>query len=478
KIDLSDPIMHQSMKIIFLVPRVSKEDSGLPMPPIIPLSMSRAVATLCVRGDESPVTEAFGKIPALTLEALSPTPHFLATSSVAVPAFVSPAFSAKMRRVIAGMVLSFAQRQYHPTATASSPLEADIGVRLCIRQIVTLSHFFVQYGQDATHLYDLPLLSRDTVGLPVGRTPGSLPGEQVHSHRRRSAHEIPLVGQELRDRGLLAVCRTHSPIGFHAAFTWQDKLVSGNRHPLSSNLTARYIRQMTDTICFSGSVSHMLPVQLEFPGLCQHCWNNQDGSWLGVDVMRRNSGSESVRTGHTSHTNKTSQSKRSMRSHQSSSAVSVKSSQSRASVASMASSGYSAAKTKGSTNRKPVAVTSPGLTKAMDHVAEYGQFRIALYYPDSVALQMTAVTEPISDIEAIVQKRRAAYRDDGMKCASYDAFGIINVQDIRYTPSQYERLRKELSDFDPSGGKALEALARERAAKAGDDGPPPEAGEL
>ncbi|GIQ89408.1 hypothetical protein KIPB_011866, partial [Kipferlia bialata] len=457
KIDLSDPIMHQSMKIIFLIPRVSKEDSGLPMPPIIPLSMSRAVATLCVRGDESPVTEAFGKIPALTLEALSPTPHFLATSSVAVPAFVSPAFSARMRRVIAGMVLSFAQRQYHPTATPSSPLEADIGVRLCIRQIVTLSHFFVQYGQDATHLYDLPLLSRDA----------SVGGVDMGVARRRhvAKDEIPLVGQESNDRGLLSVCRSRSPIGFHAAFTWQDELVSGTRRPLAHKITARYMREMTDTVCFTGNVSHIVPVQLEFPGICEHCWGNQDGSWMGVDVLRQGFGSESYRTGLTCHTNKTAtSSKRSIRSH-----VSAKSSKSRVSVASSGVSGaskVSAAKSKASKRsdaKQSAWASSVGLTKAMDHVASYGQFRLALYYPDSTSRQLTAVMEPVFDIQALVEKQHAAYWDDGRKCASYDAFGVMYVQPTRFTPD---------------GAKRLEEQARQRAAKAGDDGPPPEAGEL
>ncbi|GIQ82582.1 hypothetical protein KIPB_003744 [Kipferlia bialata] len=471
-----DRIFHQPMKMVLLVERrmrgVTKDN-----PPLMAMFSRLSIAGLCIP-EASPVQDAYDKIPPVTLEALSPPPHFLPASSPAIPAFVSPAFSLKMRRILAGLLLSFAQRQFHVSAGKSSALEAQIGVDMCIRQIVTMSRFMVHYGQDATHLYDIPLLSRETPTLTVA--PGARPGGDDFSSavgrtasrasmalgpsvsqaggpslsltggpRKRPkavAGGIPLVGQESTERGLIATCKASAPTDYLGAFTWQDRFSSGAPRPLSGFLTMRYLREMTDTVCYSGSASHMLPVQMEFPGLCKHCASGQGSEWMGVDVLRESAEGAPGMTARTSKTNASSRSHRS----QTSIAASMKSTHSIAT--SVASSSMSGAQSRvsgaGSRHSKrgrgAPPRTSPTFQKSLDHVVEYVNFRIALYYPDATAMRNTSVDEPVEDIEALVAKQHKAFSSDNMRCATYDALAVMNVQDGHYIPRELERTRVDL----------------------------------
>ncbi|GIQ79473.1 hypothetical protein KIPB_000121, partial [Kipferlia bialata] len=160
-LEVTDPLLQQPMKIVLMVQRRVRGDSKGNQT-FMNFYLKKCQYMLAMPEEVHPVTKAFEKIPPVTLEALSPTPHFMSSSSPAIPSFVSPAFSLRMRRILSGMVLSFGQRQYHLACTHSSALEAQVGVDLCIRQITTLSKFLVHYGQDATHIYDAPLLTRDT----------------------------------------------------------------------------------------------------------------------------------------------------------------------------------------------------------------------------------------------------------------------------------------------------------------------------
>ncbi|GIQ85960.1 hypothetical protein KIPB_007721, partial [Kipferlia bialata] len=277
-------------------------------------------------------------------------------------------------------------------------------------------------------------------------------------HKAPKALEmIPLVRQWSSDRGLLKICRTKTPTGFFSVFTWQDRFSSGNPRPLSDFRTLRYMRQMTDTVCFTGPVSHILPVQMEFPGLCRHCASGQGSEWMGVDVLR---GPGDGITGMTARTNGTTASRQSMRSQGSIAAsaasvshsvVSVQSVQSVSSVGSgsQCQSRASSAR-RGRQHRAPVK-KSVTLEKSMDHLTEFGNFRLALYYPDAKALKLTAVTEPVSDVKALAERQEKAMHKDGLRCATYDALSVVNVQDSGYVPKELERLRTDISNLTPKG---------------------------
>ncbi|GIQ79946.1 hypothetical protein KIPB_000659 [Kipferlia bialata] len=506
-LDVSDPILHQPMKMIVVVTRRVRTDlSGNKR--LLDLLIRRAVVSTCVRCEQSPIRAAYDMIPPVTLQALSSTPHFLSTPTVSVPVFVSPAFSTKMRRVLSGMVLSCGQRQFHVTANHASPLEAQIGVGLCIRQIGTLSRFLVAYGQDASHLYDVPLLSRDTKAAgfvsvrnpalaQIPSTPGrtasarsvsstisscasrDLGGLSVNTPRamgtRISTQEgIPLVGQESAERGLLEICCTRTPTNFYGAFTWQDRFTSGVPRPLAQFITRRYLRQMTDTVCFSGYVCHLLPVQLEFPGLCRHCANGQGSEWMGVDALRgQDNACLSQRTGITGMTNKTGMTAKT--------SASRRSARSRVSVPTSARSVVSNTPSDGGTVQKRGVVKHAsqkpaiGLSNALEHVTEYGEFRIALYYPSAQALQMTAVTDP-SQIEALVDKQHKVYAGDGQRCSTADVLNIIGVQDIHYRPGEIERLHTDLRNLRPPSAEKIATRSESHAARetSGNAGPRPD----
>ncbi|GIQ83348.1 hypothetical protein KIPB_004653, partial [Kipferlia bialata] len=291
-------VFHQPVKMIIIMPRFAERENR----ELSQFLVTHCTSWLVIPEEVDPTSTALGKIPHALLEGLSPTPHFLyAPPSSTVPSFVSPAFSLVQRRLLAGLVLTFAQKQYHPSfQRQGAGLEWFVSLDLCVRQICTLSRFLVQYGQDASHIYDRPLLRRPpTKGmLSVGPNPPKRGSKRIESVR--------LINQMSLDNNLVETCQYAPATDIFHSFTWTGKFASGDFDPLAHMSSLRYIRHLTDVVCFQGPCSYLTPVQVELP---RHAGHRLDT----YDIVAVQDGAGTQRTGLKSTTSRAS--RHSMRSY-------------------------------------------------------------------------------------------------------------------------------------------------------------------
>ncbi|GIQ83223.1 hypothetical protein KIPB_004512 [Kipferlia bialata] len=418
----SDRVFHQGCKIIVVLPEGAEVENA----PLVKFLIRIAVSRVCIPVQLEAQGASIHKIPKTVLEGLSATPHLL-TPTPGVPAFVSPVYSAAMRRILTGLMFTYAQKQYHPSCRKrGSGMEWFQSMDLLIRQISTLSMFMIKYGQDAAHIYDRPLLT----SAPSKQILSSGTSDPNVKHR----DVVRMVNHMGLSNNLLEVGRHAPPVDLEQIFTWPQKFLSGTYNALSSNSSLRYQRLMTDISCFQGPCCFLTPVQVELP-LRAH------RSLDCYDVLMEPDGSGSHRTGVTANTNRTGVSRHgfAQRGGKAQSITSGVSNVSRMSRRPGQGRDYdnesiaSGVSHVSVSRRGSESVTGSGhktvhhsVTKALETLGE--EVRIALLCPDVDMAEKMAVPEVLQDLQRISDAHNAVMKQDLTACMASDFFGVIPLQ--------------------------------------------------
>ncbi|GIQ79646.1 hypothetical protein KIPB_000318 [Kipferlia bialata] len=453
----TDRVFHQPVKMVVIMPRHAEKQN----PDLAQFLVGKSIYQMCLRVQRDPVRAAYTKIPGPAWMGLSPTPHFL-TPTPGIPAFVSPAFSAAMQRMYAGVALTFAQKQYHPSfQRRGAGMEWFISVTICVRQVSTLARFMVHYGQDASHIYSRPPLQRVTAKSRLARGP-------ARGGRSRDS-DVRFAGHLSLSNDLIEKCQQNPATDMFRTWSWPSQFQSGVVSPLNNMAILRYLRLLTDTICYEGPSSYLTQVQVELPCHAGHLLDS-------YDLLKVSDGHGTQRTGLTAKTGVSMASRQQSRSKYGESMHSARSGMSNSSYMQPAGSviagseaGSQATSHVGRRNhgRGQTHRVAQQLTQALECIADTDNVRIALLSPDAPLVEKLSVPAQLPDIRGMLSSHNKVFAQDPAACLASDFFGVVPLQYSVDRPSILEDIRDLLESLTAPSDARKRAIAASKAKRGG-----------